>query len=315
MSERIVTVTLNPCIDKTIAIEGFEYGGLNRVKNTRVDVGGKGINVSKVLRSFGADVLAFGIAAGKQGQQIIRFLEDEDIPHLFIQTEGETRTNYKILDIRSRIITEINEQGFNANEQVFVECIRNITTLLPDTKIMVLSGSVPSGLSSEVYKTIIETVKEYDVKVILDSDGEKLRLGIEALPYAIKPNIFEFEQLTGKTFSSHLEIASAAKEYIKKGIKLIVVSMGSEGALFISDKEVYLATPFTIDCKSTVGAGDSVVAAVTYGLIKGYDLEIIARMSTAAGSLTASKEGSLTCSLEEVQEMMDMVQIRSFPDL
>jgi len=311
VNKKILTVTLNPCVDKTITIEGFEYGGLNRAKNTRVDIGGKGINVAKVLSSFDASVFACGIVAGKQGQEVISFLDDKGIPNSFIQVvKGETRTNYKVFDNKCKIVTEINEQGFCVNEVVMEECVNNIIHLLPETEIMVLSGSVPSGVDDGIYKRLIDVCKKYDNKVILDADGDKLKLGIEALPYAIKPNVFEFEKLVGRKLKTNEEIITAAREYIDMGISIIIISMGAEGALFLSDNEVYMATPFSVDCKSTVGAGDSMVAALAYGLNQGYTLEVIARLATAAGSITASKEGSNVCSLDEVMEKVSLVQLR-----
>lgn len=310
MNKKILTVTLNPCVDKTITIEGFEYGGLNRAKNTRVDVGGKGINVAKVLSSFDASVFAFGIVAGKQGQEVISFLDDKGIPNSFIKAKGETRTNYKVFDNKCKIITEINEQGFCVNEVLLEECVNNIIRLLPETEIMVLSGSVPSGVDDGIYKRLIDISKKYDVKVILDADGDKLKLGIEALPYAIKPNVFEFEKLVGRKLKTNKEIITAAREYIDMGISMIIISMGAEGAIFLSDNEVYMSTPFPVDCKSTVGAGDSMVAALAYGLKQGYTLEEIARLATAAGSVTASKEGSNVCSIDEVKEKVSLVQLK-----
>lgn len=311
MSKKILTVTLNPCIDKTITIKEFVYGGLNRVENARIDIGGKGINVSKVLSNFGADVFACGIVAGKQGREVIEFLDNNTIPNLFTYAEGETRTNYKIIDSNSRITTEINEAGFHVTQDVIESCIRNIIKMLPSTEIMILSGSVPPGVSDNIYRRLIEIAKDYDVKVILDADGEKLKLGIETSPYAIKPNIFEFEQLLGTKLDSPEEIVTAAKKYINMGVvSIIIISMGAAGALFVSDNMVYLATPFEIECKSTVGAGDSMVAALAYGLQQKYDFETIARLAVAAGSITASKEGSDVCLLEEVLENMSFVRLK-----
>jgi len=311
MNKKILTITLNPCIDKTLTIKGFKYGGLNRVEKIRTDVGGKGINVSKVLRNFDTDVFACGIVAGKQGREIIEFLNNNSIPNLMTYAEGETRTNYKIVDIESRITTEINEPGFYVNQDVLEKCIENIKKMLPLTEIMILSGSLPPGASDDIYKRLIEIAKNYDVKVILDADSEKLKRGIEASPYAIKPNLFEFEQLVGTKLDSHEKIISAAKKYIKMGAaNIIIISMGAEGAFFISDSVVYLATPFKIECKSTVGAGDSMVAALAYGLQKGYDFKTIACMAVAAGTITASKEGSDVCTLKEVMENMHYIQIK-----
>lgn len=309
LNKKILTVTMNPCIDKTMTVSGFMYGGLNRVKDIRTDAGGKGINVSKVLYHFGADQIACGLIAGKQGQEIADYLDRVGIRHSFIQTEGEVRTNYKIVDSDTKVTTEINEPGFYVTEDVVECCVNHIMKLLPDTEVMILAGSIPSGVSENIYKRLIEAARPYDVKVILDADGNKLLLGLEAIPYAIKPNLFEFEQLLGTTLDSQDKIVEAARKYIEKGIGLVVISMGADGALFVDAQEAYRAIPFEIECKSTVGAGDSMVAAVAYGLQQGYDLETIARFATAAGSVTASKEGTEVCMLEEVVQKASCVQI------
>ena len=309
MDKKILTVTLNPCIDKTIIVDGFVYGGLNRAKSIRVDIGGKGINVSKVLHNYGASVLACGMIAGKQGVDVIDYLDNRNILHSFTTTEGELRTNYKIVDSNSRITTEINEPGFHPSPKDVETCIKNIVSMLPSAEIMVLSGSVPAGVDVDVYKRLIEIAKDYDVKVILDADGERLKLGIKALPYAIKPNLFEFEQLVEMKLDSYDKIISAAKKYIDQGIHIVIISMGADGAILVSDREAYLATPFAIDCKSTVGAGDSMVAAMAYCLQQGYDMETMARFAVASGSITASKEGTEVCTLAEVQKALYLIKI------
>lgn len=309
MDKKILTVTLNPCIDKTITIDIFAYGGLNRAKSIRADVGGKGINVAKVLRNFGASVFACGMIAGKQGLEVTDYLDKQGILHSFTTAEGEIRTNYKIVDSSSRITTEINEPGFHAALEDVEACIENIVAALPSVDIMVLSGSVPMGVDANIYKRLIEIAKGYDVKVILDADGDKLKLGIEALPYAIKPNLFEFEKLLGIKLDCHDKIISASRKYIEKGIRMVIISMGAEGAVFVSDCETYIVTPPAIDCKSTVGAGDSMVAALSYGLHQGFDFKTIAEFAVASGSLTASKEGTEVCTLTEVLKALPLVQI------
>ncbi len=309
MNNKILTLVLNPCIDKTITIDGFTYGGLNRIQNTRVDIGGKGINVIKVLAGKNPNLLACGIIAGKQGQDVINFLDEKNVDHAFIETTGETRTNYKLFDKAKGIITEINERGFFVEETILKQCIDNIISFLPKTEIMVLSGSLPAGVNDDIYKKIINISKNYDIKVILDADDKKLFHGVQAIPYAIKPNLYEFEQLTGKKFKSKDEIIAAARTYISSGISIVIISMGGEGALYINNKEEYWSKPLPIKVKSTVAAGDSMVAALAYGLKNAYSLEQIARFTTAAGSITASKEGSDVCSLDEVEKAASLVQL------
>lgn len=304
MKNLIVSVTLNPCIDKTITLESFTYGGLNRVKSVRTEIGGKGINVSKALKNFGAEVLACGISAGSS---VTDFLDSLGIESDFAAADGELRTNLKVFDESRLVTTEINEAGTPVSAKTLDCFFEKITAYLPKTDILILSGSVPSGADDSVYKHLTELAKSYGVRVILDADGEKLKRGIEARPYAVKPNLFEFEQLTGRHFQTSEELVRAAYDFVGGGTELVVISMGADGALFVSRDGYFRTKPFDIECKSTVAAGDSVVAAVTYGLCQGFGLERLARFATAAGTVTASKDGSGVCGLAEVLERLDSV--------
>ncbi len=305
----ILTVTFNPCIDKTITMDGFNYGGLNRADTVREDVGGKGINVAKVLRSFGAPCIAYAMVAGQNGQKLEDFLLREGIDALFTKVQGEIRTNHKIVNTKDRITTEINEKGFAVSEDDCASAVETIEKALEFCDILVLAGSIPNGMDDRIYADLIKLANSHDVKVILDADTEKLKHGIAAKPYAIKPNLYEFELLTGKKLDTTDVIVSEAKKLIQKGIELVVVSMGADGAVFADRGGAYKAEPFAIECKSTVGAGDSMVAAMAYSIYNGLSLEEMAKLSIAAGSITSSKEGTDVCMAEEVMARKDVVKI------
>ncbi len=307
--KKILTVTFNPCIDKTITIEEFNYGGLNRVANSRTDIGGKGINVSKVLKSFEVPQTAYAITAGENGKRIKEFLKGENIDSVFTETDGEVRINQKLINKKDLVTTEINEKGFCLTEEKYIEVLNTVDSLLSRCKIAVLSGSVPEGAPEGVYADVINMAKKYGVKVILDADSRKLELGTEALPYAIKPNLDEFCALIGKKVASANEIVSEAKKLTQKGIELVAVSMGADGAVFVTKDSAYKADPFAIECKSTVGAGDSMVAAMAYSLHSGLPLCDTAKLCVAAGSITSSKEGTQVCTFDEVIGRKDDVKV------
>ncbi|AWB44196.1 1-phosphofructokinase [Paenibacillus sp. CAA11] len=308
MKHSVLTITLNPALDKTVNLDQFEVGGLNRVSELRIDPGGKGINVAKVLRQFGESVITTGFVGGYTGEQLLTFLDSLQIRHEFIEVSGETRTNLKIVDNTKKITTEINERGpeiLSGEAEVFKH---QIGSLLDETAVLVLGGSVSPGISQDIYQALIEAAKLKEVKTILDADGEALKHGLKAKPYAIKPNIHELEQLLGKKLDTEEEIISAGNEFIRQGVSWVIVSMGGEGSLFISQDEVVRAHPFPITPKSTVGAGDSMVAAISACLLHGRSLEETARWATAAGTVTASMPGTEVCSLEEVETHLDQVQ-------
>ncbi len=306
--EQVLTVTLNPAIDKTITLSDFQLGKLNRVKNVRSDPGGKGINVAKVLKKFGIDVNATGLIAGQQGSQIINQLDNQGIRNSFIKIIGEIRTNLKIVDDKSNLTTEINEPGFNVSSKDLERFILQLSEQLKKDSILVLGGSLPSGAPVTIYYDIIQLANQKGVKVIFDADGNAFKEGIKAKPFAVKPNVFELEQFFNKSLKSDEEILLAAKEIIKLGISLVIISMGEKGSIIMDKHEVYRISTFPIVPRSTVGAGDSMVASLVYSLLTKKSLEEIAIWATTAGTITASKNGTQVCTLDEVQKSINKVQ-------
>ncbi|MBQ3151282.1 MAG: 1-phosphofructokinase family hexose kinase [Clostridia bacterium] len=305
----IITVTLNPCIDKAVEISDFQTGKTNRVLNSRSDIGGKGINVSLVLNTSDTPSLATGLVAGVYGKKIIDRLDSLGIANDFAEAEGETRVNTKVLDINSGVMTEINEKGFFAGSS-FDVFRSNLISVLPHAKVLVLSGSTPPDVGTGIYKELINIAKEHGVKVILDADGDRLKKGIEASPYAIKPNFDEFCELIGKVPSSIDEIIDEAKLLNESGINTVVVSLGENGAVFVRDSLAIHTTPFPIDFESSAACGDSMVAALAYATVNGLTLLETARLMTAAGTLTASKPGTHTSEFCEIFKYADSVSVQ-----
>lgn len=307
MKTSVVTVTLNPALDKTVTVSSLKTGGLNRVKDIRMDAGGKGINVAKVLKKFEVDVLAAGLIAGFQGQLLLEYLEAEGIKTSFLKIPGETRTNLKIVEEKTKITTEVNEAGFLVTQEDLKRFSDNLLHLMDQTCILVLSGSLPPGVPETIYKDYIEIANAKGIKTILDADGKALEEGIKALPFAIKPNIHELENLAGCKLLEEKDVVLAGRHLIEKGINLVVISMGSEGAIVLNDKETYQVKTFPIKRESTVGAGDSMVATLAYALLNNKPLEEIAKWITTAGTITASKPGTQVCTLAEVQQSLHQV--------
>ncbi|CAM2974894.1 1-phosphofructokinase [Paenibacillus sediminis] len=311
MNESVITVTLNPALDKTITLETLQVGGLNRVQEIRIDPGGKGINVAKVLRRFGENVIATGFNGGYQGKQLLNHLDELMINHSFIPVEGETRINLKIVDNHNRMTTEVNERGFEIADNDVVQFLNQMDTLLDEASVLVVGGSLPLGASPDIYRDLIHKAKSKNVKTILDADGEALLSGLKAVPFAIKPNIYELEQLFNMKLETDTDIIHAAQKLLDQGVKWVIVSMGGDGSIFISDKEIIRARPFPIVPKSTVGAGDSMVAAIASCLVHGRSLHDTARWATAAGTLTAAEPGTEVCRLPKVIANLQNVKIET----
>lgn len=309
MKPSVITVTLNPAIDKTVTVGRVELGQLNRIKEVRTDAGGKGINVAKVLKHFDAAAAAWGITAGHQGNVIRGILTQAGIPSRFLEADGETRTNMKVVDEEAKQTTEFNEPGIQVTSSLLQDFTEQLTGSLDGVKYLVLAGSLPPGAPADSYKTLIEAAAARGVRTVLDADGDAFVRGLEGRPYAVKPNIHELEAYLGRSLATDAEIVGAARELIGRGVELVQISMGGDGSMLVDARGAYRAKPFPITPLSTVGAGDSMVAAMVYGLLQGLEAEAIARLSSAAGTVTASKPGTQVCTLKEVESKLNLVEL------
>ena len=309
MRKSVATITLNPSVDKTVILERFIPYGLNRVKSTRLDSGGKGINAARVIKSFGIEVTATGFIAGENGSFVTDCLSRAGIGHDFLQIDGETRVNLKIFDEAARKMTEINEQGFHISEENSELFKLRFEKLMDRVGIVVLSGSLPQGLPASFYAKLISIAKNRGVNAVLDADGEALRLGVDAVPYAIKPNLYELETLVGRKCESTKAIAAASRELIYRGIQVVIVSMGANGAVIVTKDEGYKADTWEIEEQSAVGAGDSMAAALACSILNGESLFNTAKLAVAAGTITASKPGTELCTFSEVSALFERVKL------
>ncbi|HEX3017307.1 MAG TPA: 1-phosphofructokinase [Caproicibacter sp.] len=310
MSAKVLTVTLNPSIDKTITVEKFVPYGLNRVLKTRQDPGGKGINVAKVLKNFGVDVTVFGLIAGSQGKLLTDFLNKAEIETDFLQIPGETRTNLKIFDESINKMTEINETGFQVTPEILDSFRNKFKESIRGAAMVVLSGSLPPGIPDGFYAECIAAAKSEEIRTVLDADAGALAEGIKAVPYAVKPNIHELELLNGRHFTNSNEVVDAVKALINTGIEIVIVSMGADGAIVANKDEAFKVDSWDIPVKSATGAGDSMVGSLVYSLLRNDSLYEIAKITTAAGTITASKEGTQICTKNEVLQSLENVTVK-----
>ncbi|NLJ32068.1 MAG: 1-phosphofructokinase [Clostridiales bacterium] len=309
MTGKVVAVACNPSIDKTIAIEKLVPYELNRVLSSRIDPGGKGINVAKVLKNFQVDVTVTGFIAGSQGSLLEDFLKKAEIDCDFLQIPGETRTNLKIVDQSVNKTTEINEAGCCVDADALADFKRKLAELVRQASVVVLSGSLPPGLPEDFYAQCIRAAKKAGVKTLLDADGSALFEGMKAVPFAVKPNIHELEAYCGRRFRSVGEVADAARALVSEGIEIVIVSMGADGSIAVDKNEAFQAVPWNMKAQSTVGAGDSMVGALARSILERHSLSEIARMTTAAGTVTASKAGTEICTLGETLSSIENVTV------
>lgn len=305
----IITVTMNPAIDKTIVLNRLNYGGLNRIQESVLDIGGKGINVSKTIKNLGGETLATGVIAGNSGQLIKDTLEKLEIKTDFLSISGETRTNTKMIE-QSGLMTEFNEAGPELLKESLEDFMKKLERLASPEVLFVLAGSVPKGVPDDIYKNIIELVKEKGAKVFLDADGALFAKGLEANPDFIKPNRFELEFLYGQEENlSEEKLIKMGHQLRERGIPIVIISLGKEGAIFLIEDNIYKTLPIEVDVHSAVGAGDAMVAAFAYGIDTGLDIIDCIRLSVATSTGAVTTIGTKPPTRDIVINLMKSVVI------
>lgn len=308
-SNRVVTVTINPAIDQTILIPNFAAGTVNRVQSSRMDPGGKGINVASCLADFGQPVTAAGFLGAENDDLFRRLFAQKAIEDRCVRCDGATRIGVKISDLAQRKTTGINFPGPTPSAEHIAELFGVLRDLAADREWFVLSGSIPAGVPAGIYREMIGTLA--GKKVVLDTSGEGFRQAVTAGPWIIKPNVDELEELIDLPLTTPEAIVQAARQLMQShGIATTVVSMGKEGAIFVEDQDTVWVMPGPADAKSTVGAGDAMVAGVVAGKIQGLALAECARLATAFSVAAIGKIGSGLPSVEAVQEAREKVVIR-----
>lgn len=292
----IITVTLNPAIDRFITVRDFCPGGLNRVRDTRCFSGGKGNNVARIVHTADVRCVATGFLSGQTGRGLEQSLKKEGIDCAFVYTVGETRTNMKIIDEKTRACTELNESGPPAFDSDVKRLEEKLAEITDERDIVVFSGSVPEGLSEDIYTRLIRSAKSAGAKTVLDADGVFLREGIRANPEAIKPNIHELSRIAGKDITTPLEVALTVTELRLAEDRLVLVSMGRDGAILFHNGSAWIADAPKVPVVSTVGAGDAMTAALAVSLTEGMTDEDILRdaCAYAAGAVMSEHFEHLT---------------------
>ena len=306
----IVTVTMNPAIDKTIEVEQLVCRGLNRIRKVEYDAGGKGINVSKTIRELGGDSVATGFLGGNNGQVIANVLKEKGITCDFVWVSGETRTNTKVVEDDGSL-TELNEPGALIQDKDIQELKNKLLGYAKQSTIFIFAGSIPVGVPKDIYGELIRLVKEKGACVLLDADGDAFCKSVEAGPDIIKPNQVELEEYFGLQEGTDIsELIRTAEVLEKKGVKNIVVSMGKNGALFLLEDYKVRSPGLSVKAHSTVGAGDAMVAALAYAWEHQLEKEETVKlcMATSAGAVTTI--GTKPPSREVVDALMEQVKIK-----
>ncbi len=300
----ISTITLNPSLDRTVYVNKLVCNDTNRIARVEVDAGGKGINCSRMLAELGAQTSALALLGGETGDYIRFVLERDGVALEIVTTQKPTRTNICIEDLSGAPPTTLNERGGPVDHKELVELFERAKDLGRCSSFVVVGGSIPLGVNPDVHKVLVQIGMAGGAKVVLDADGEAFEEGLKAKPFMIKPNRDEAERLLGTQFESKTDVARAAVELSKRGVELVIISLGKQGAIACYDGAIYDAVAPDVVPKSTIGSGDSLIAGVIFGLEQGQSIEESLALGCAAGAATALSDGTCIGARADVDRLL-----------
>jgi 6-phosphofructokinase 2 len=304
----IVTITLNPCIDKSTTVDKIVPDSKLRGSELVLEAGGGGINVSKALKELGCSSLAVFTAGGRNGDWLKEWMENAGINTKTIQLHGETRENFMVVESSSGKQYRFVLPGPEVSQEIVQQTIDTINGLPAPPTHIVISGSIPPGMNEDAVAVIAKALKPTNAKLIVDTSGEALRKALEVGVYLIKPNIGELAKLTGKEYLELDEVDDAALALINKGAaEIVVVSMGPSGAMAVGKSGVEQVPAPTVKKLSTVGAGDSMVAGITWMLSQGKTPGEALRMGVACGTAATMNSGTQLFKRADVEKLYQWI--------
>jgi 6-phosphofructokinase 2 len=304
----IYTITLNPYLDKTIDIEELVYDDVNEIVEEKKHAGGKGIDVSRVIKELGGQSIALGFLGGYSGLELECMLINEGITCDFTHINSETKTNTTVYQKNKKIQTLLSTSDPDISS-IEITTFFNKIKEIPGGSLVVIIGNTPRFINDNFYAQLVVTLKEKGTKVILDTDSGALKKGISVGPYLIKPNIHEFGRLIEKNISSIEEIIEYVKPY-KNVVEYIAVSMGAMGVLGISHDVLYHVIPPKIKVGSSIGAGDSLVAGLAFSLSEGNSFEEALVLGVASGTASTLHHGRELCKKEDIDTLKKDIKIK-----
>jgi 1-phosphofructokinase family hexose kinase len=307
----IYTVTLNPAVDRELTVPSIEFDRVLRATYWQVDFGGKGFNVSRMLKSLGTASTALGFAGGKSGEILKNGLESLGINTDFVWVKGDTRTNVSIVTEKHDHHIKVNEPGPTISLSEQQALVTKIKSLSQPGDWWVLAGSLPPGIPASFYHDLIQIIQKAQAQVILDTSGEALTQGTKAGPFLIKPNEVELQKLTSLPIANNAQLLHAAHFVQSLGVTNLLISMGKKGAILVNDNNEYLISSPSIQERNPIGAGDSMVGGFVWGLSHNLDIVESARWGVACGSAAASLSGTAVGSVDLVQQLFGQTSVKS----
>lgn len=305
----IYTITLDPVLERTLDVEEFIYDDVNHVIGEGRKAGGKGIDVSRVIKELGGYSVALGFIGGYNGREVEGRVISEGIVCDFTPTSGETRTDIVINQKKKTMQTLLSAAMSPINSieaTAFYSRIKDI----PPGSYVVMVGSVPEGLTQAFWAQLITVLREKSVKIVLDADNEALKQGVEAGPFLIKPNMHELSRLVGKNVREIEEIIEQAEPFLDR-VEYIVVSLGARGAIGLSKTERVQAVPPKVNVKSSLGAGDALIGGLVFALNEGADFRDALELGVSCGTASTLNSGYASCSQEDIYEIRKQVSMKN----
>lgn len=304
----ITTVCMNPSFDRTVTVDTLQPGHVNRIRTSRTDVGGKGVNVAVVASRLGMDAQVIGIAGRDGAARICSAMDGENVAHAFLEVTGSVRVNTKIVSLDGSGVTELNEPGPMITQVALNEFFSLAQEKAREADAVVLTGSLPPGCPAGTYRELIRCLS--GTRCILDVGGTELVQGVEAKPFLIKPNHHELAAALGTELHTMDDIRRGAQSLVDAGAQHVVVSMGRDGALYVGAEGAFYAPEIPVEVHSTVGAGDALVGGILYGLTKYGTMRDAFRCGVAAGTASVMTEGTQLVVPEDFRRLLERVQIQ-----
>lgn len=309
----ILTFTINPSIDKTVTVSKVSFEEIIRTSSSVNFVGGKGINISRAIKTLGGETIASGFLGGFTGEWIKKQLcEYEKIPNDFVNITGETRVNLTILDMHSKGEIHLVEAGPSITDRELEELFKKVKKLVRKAKFIVFSGSIPQNVPTDIYARLIKIAKKENSSTItvLDTSGEPLRYGFEEKPSIVKPNAQETAYLIGERIDSLKKASSALVFFSQKSIEFPIISLGRKGVIALYQGTIYEVIPPQITPVSTVGSGDSLLAGILFSLEEGKDIQEALRVGVSCGIANALKEGAGVLKKSDIRKFYRMIRVK-----
>jgi len=309
----IVTITLNPCIDKSTTVPALIPEKKLRCAVPRFEPGGGGINVARAIKKLKGNATAIYFAGGYSGKFLQTLLHAEQIESVAIETASHTRENLIVVDESTNSQYRFGMPGSSITRAECEACLRQLEEM-KDVEFIVVSGSLSPGIPTEIFSKIAGIAKKINAKLVVDTSGEALQQAVKEGVYLIKPNLNELAILTGKKQLNTKDIVKETRALITSGgCEVMVVSLGADGALLVTKDAAVQFIPSTVEKKSTVGAGDSMVAGIVFSLQQNKPVEEAVKFGVACGTAATMNAGTELCKLIDVQKLAPKVRLIPFP--